>query len=1018
MPLPRPTSAFAPPADALALLQASQAPLLQVDAEGRVCWANGAAEQALGAAPGCEATTLWRLAPGSPKPGGPTPGHTLGEAQAAHDGHWYRVQCTALADGSSLWSLESTQSAHEAQAELAHQQALLDLARQFGRLGLWERDVRTLQGRWDPAVLRFWGMDPDDPTPDFATAAKRVLPEDRQTTDGIFLRSLRQAGPYSMRYRVRGRDGQLRRIHEQWRVLNGADGRPERVLGVMMDDTEPYALAHAAQELQSQLALAVQVSGIAIWRHDLASGRMHYTDEGWRALGLQPRPEGLSLEEVRALIHPDDLPAVVASAEAAMRSTQPVDLEARYRHSDGSWRHQMLRRTVLRDEQGQAIAFLGVAMDVTDRLQERRKTSELLQRFETVTRAAGIGHWITEPGQAHATWSEELRRMYGLPPQGPIPALRDWLKTYVHPDDAPALRQTLVAWGRAGSKPLEASFRVRRADGQVRLLHSHSLAEKTEQGMRRFGVLIDITEQRRSELALQSAEERMRLAMRGAGLGTWEVDLDTLEEHWDAQMWVLRGRAPQPQPMTRAEREACLHPQDRESLRESVRQALRSGATMEHEFRVIWPDGQERWLASRSTEIGEPGQRGRRRIGVNWDITDRHTADTARREREVARRDSEGKSQFLARMSHELRTPLNAVLGFTQLLLSDETAGTSNDPARTSRQRRLEHIRSAGQHLLSLINDVLELSGVAGGELRIALEPVGLQQALDSTLPLLGPLLDERGTRLRAGPLAGAVMADTTRLRQVLLNLLSNAIKYNRAGGEVQVSAQRVGARVLLRVSDQGCGMDEAQQRHLFEPFNRLGADRGGVEGTGIGLAIVKALVERMGGGVAVQSTPGQGSVFEVDLAAADGEPASAAEPVPGTPLQMTPVAGRARRQLLYIEDNPVNALIIGELLGRRSDLALQVAVDGGSGVAQASALQPDLILLDMQLPDFDGYEVLRRLRAEPRTAAIPCIALSANAMPQDIERALKAGMSDYWTKPLDFKAFMASLDALFGKPA
>ena len=1014
MPPPRPDAAFAPPADPLALLLATDTPLLKVDVQGRVQWANTAAVAALDVQPGAQAQSLWRN----------PPGESVTEVQAAGTGDWYRLSRTPLADESELWTLQLSQELFETRAEMAHQQELLDLTRQFGRLGVWERNVRTLQGRWDHQVLRFWGLDPQAGTPDFAEATQNILAEDRAKIGGIFLKSIRQAGHYSTRYRVRGRDGQVRRIHSQWLVKNGADGQPERVLGVMMDDSEPYALAHTAQELESQLALTVQLSGIAIWRHDLASQRMHYSDQGWRALGLAPRAEGFTLDEVRAMIHPDDLPAVVASADAALRGDQPVDVEARYRHSDGSWRNQMLRRTVLRDEHGQVTAFLGVAMDVTERLQERRQASELLQRFETVTRAAGIGHWLTEPGQETGTWSEQLRRMFDVPLQGPVPSLGDWLKSHVHPEDAPALRQSLIDWGQAGQGHLEATFRVLRCNGEVRQFHSHALAEATERGMRRFGVLIDITEQRRSELALQSAEERIGLAVRGAGLGTWEVDLETLEEQWDAQMWVLRGRAPQPQPMTRAEREACLHPDDRSHIPDAVRRSLRSGVTVEQEFRVVWPDGQVRWLASRSMEIRDPTGRGRRRrIGVNWDITDRRTADTARREREVALRESEAKSQFMARMSHELRTPLNAVLGFTQLLLAEDPADGSADPASASRRRRLEHIRSAGQHLLSLINDVLQLSGVAGGEVRIDLEPVPLQGLLDSTLPLLGPLLEDRHTVVQAGPLGLEVMADATRLRQVLLNLLSNAIKYNRPGGEVRVSALRQDTRVLLRVSDEGCGLDDAQQRHLLEPFNRLGADSGTVEGTGIGLAIVKALVERMGGSIGVRSTPGQGSVFEVNLALAEGQPARPPDPAPAWPAPLAPSSAgksedRSRRQLLYIEDNPVNALIIGELMARRGDLALQVAVDGSSGVAQALALLPDLILLDMQLPDFDGYEVLRRLRAEPSTASIPCIALSANAMPQDIERALKAGMSDYWTKPLDFKAFMASLDALFGKPA
>jgi CheY-like chemotaxis protein/anti-sigma regulatory factor (Ser/Thr protein kinase) len=261
------------------------------------------------------------------------------------------------------------------------------------------------------------------------------------------------------------------------------------------------------------------------------------------------------------------------------------------------------------------------------------------------------------------------------------------------------------------------------------------------------------------------------------------------------------------------------------------------------------------------------------------------------------------------------------------------------------------------------------------------------------------------------------VSADATRLRQVLLNLLSNAIKYNHHGGLVRIEAEACEAgEVLLRVSDTGRGMSPQQLQQLFEPFNRLGSESQGIEGTGIGLAIAKALVERMGGAVRVESREGEGSLFELRLRSTQAPlPTPPAAPEPLAPAS-SPKAAPRQRTVLYIEDNPVNALIIGELIARRTDLVLLVATDGASGVSQATAQRPDLILLDMQLPDFDGYEVLRRLRLQSQTAAIPCIALSANAMPEDIERALRAGVSDYWTKPLDFKAFMESLDALFGK--
>jgi CheY-like chemotaxis protein len=287
---------------------------------------------------------------------------------------------------------------------------------------------------------------------------------------------------------------------------------------------------------------------------------------------------------------------------------------------------------------------------------------------------------------------------------------------------------------------------------------------------------------------------------------------------------------------------------------------------------------------------------------------------------------------------------------------------------------------------------------------------------VSATLPLIDAQLRERGVTLACQSLEAVALADPTRLRQVLLNLLGNAAKYNREGGRIALTAAREGGRVVLRVADTGRGMSELQLRHLFEPFNRLGVEREGIEGTGIGLAIVKALVGRMGGTVAVQSEVGVGTTFTLSLADAGGDaPAAVVAPTASRPMALASSPAGSRGTLLYVEDNPVNAMIISELVSRRADLALHIAADGASGVDKALELQPDLILLDMQLPDFDGHEVLRRLRAEPATAGIPVIALSANAMPEDIDRALRAGMADYWTKPLDFRAFMTSLETLFG---
>jgi PAS domain S-box-containing protein len=1042
--LAEPATATRPPdaQHAAPWLEAVAAPLLQVDAAGRLLAHNSAAAQALGGAPSNLATLAGIFGPAAdawPASGridvpardeGPAPRPAL------------QLHIAALPDGSRLLTLcPNDIAALRRQTDRADRlQALLDLAGEFGRLGVWERDVHTLEGRWDDPMRRLLGLPPGQDTPNFNGAVAAIAEVDRPRADAYYRDSLRQPGRYAQRYRLRGADGVLRRVHSQWRVQAGPDGQPARVLGILMDDSESHTLAAGSSELEAQLALAVDLGGIGIWRHDLLTQRMHYSEQAWAMLGLEPDPAGLDIDQVRALIHPEDLPKVVAAAEAALAADRPVDMDARYRHRDGRWRHIMMRRVVQRALDGTPVAFLGVALDVTDRIEAQRRDEALSRRFELVTHGAGIGYWHVEPGQAGALWSERLRQLVGLRPGQPVPGREQWLRDFIHPDDQARVRRAIAGWRSGGDQVLTLECRVRCTDGQVRWLMTHSRIERSAEQRLAFGVVIDVTETRRAAQALRSANERVALAARGAGLGAWEADLLDGSIFWDEQMWLLRGRSVQPREMSFAERIACVHPDDAGWVREFNARALRTHEPLNFEFRVVWPDGSVHWLASRaSTLFGDDG-RPLRRIGVNWDVTAVRMAALAQRDSEIARGESQAKSRFLARMSHELRTPLNAVLGFAQLLAADERG---SDEAAAQRRCRVAHIRSAGEHLLTLINDVLDLSSLDSGEIRIALAPVSLAAAVRQTLPLLQALQKRHPVQIDAEPLLRsplAVQADPTRLRQVLLNLLSNAIKYNRPGGRVDVDAHAEGAEVCVRVRDTGHGMTALQLRHLFEPFNRLGRadDAGSPEGSGIGLAIVKTLVERMGGSVQATSEPGVGSVFELRLQATaapatepgdtraaaapalqDGEPAdgSAAGGSPATlagAAAETPAPG-ARASVLYIEDNPINAMIIRELIARRTDLRLHEAADGLSGVEQARRLRPDLVLLDMQLPDIDGFEVLARLRADPATAAIPVVALSANAMPDDIERALRAGVADYWTKPLDFRAFGRSLEVLFG---
>jgi PAS domain S-box-containing protein len=375
-----------------------------------------------------------------------------------------------------------------------------------------------------------------------------------------------------------------------------------------------------------------------------------------------------------------------------------------------------------------------------------------------------------------------------------------------------------------------------------------------------------------------------------------------------------------------------------------------------------------------------------------------------------AERASRAKSEFLSRMSHELRTPLNAILGFAQILQLKADALPA--PARD----QLRQIETAGCHLLELINEVLDLSRIESGTMTVSREPVALAPLVTECVRMAEPLARRHDVQLasRADDAAGLhAIGDRTRLRQVVTNLLSNAIKYNRPGGTATVAvAHAAEGRIEIAVADTGRGFTQQQLEQLFQPFNRLGAERGPVEGTGIGLVITKRLVELMGGTLDVATTAGAGSVFTVRLPAAQG--GAAAVPAPAS-VEPAPATDGART-VLYIEDNPSNVDLLASVLALRPGLQLVTAANGTDGLALARSRRPDLIIVDVALPDIDGFEVCRRLRADAAFARAPIVALSANAMPADIAKGRGAGFDAYLTKPLDVPALLAELDRRLGQ--
>jgi PAS domain S-box-containing protein len=449
---------------------------------------------------------------------------------------------------------------------------------------------------------------------------------------------------------------------------------------------------------------------------------------------------------------------------------------------------------------------------------------------------------------------------------------------------------------------------------------------------------------------------------------------------------------------------------------DAIKLVLSKKKVTDYELTARGKDGKETVVSFNANAFYDRNRRLQGVYAAARDVTERKRLDQVlqdknvelERARAVADKANRAKSDFLSSMSHELRSPLNAILGFAQLM-------ESGSPLPTPTQKgSIDQILHAGWYLLELINEILDLALIESGKLSLSMEATSLPEVLLECQAMIEPQAQKRDLRMSFPQFDGPcfIQADRTRLKQVLVNLLSNAIKYNRAGGTIEVRCRAITAqRIRISVQDSGEGLSPEKLAQLFQLFNRLGQEASAEEGTGIGLVVSKRLVELMEGEIGAQSTVGVGSMFWIDLSLASAPQlaVSANEPLalPHAPVQ----PGVALRTLLYVEDNRANLELVAQLIARRPDMRLLSAGDGMRGITLARIHQPDVILMDINLPGISGIQALKILREDPVTAHIPVLALSANAMPRDIEKGLEAGFFRYLTKPIKLDEFMEALD-------
>ena len=917
-----------------------------------------------------------------------------------------------------------------AQAEkLIHaSEANLVRAQKMAQLGNWNWTLQELENfavnplSWSDEIFHIFGYQPGEIKASYELFINSVHSDDRASVEAMLHSAIETGRNYSIEHRVVRPDGTERIVQERSDLIYDENGRPTNMVGTVQDITERKQAEAFLTESQQRLALATESAQIGIFDWNIVEDKLIWDTQLMALYGIGEQDFTGALDVWQNGLHPQDRDAAEADLNFAVNGDRDFSSQFRVLWPNGEVHHLEAHGLVQRTEDGVAQRIIGVNWDVTQRKLDEATVERSEERYRSLTLATAQIVWTTSATgmvvEDMPTWriftGQSVEEILGW----------GWIGA-AHPEDREKIETT---WAKCleTESLYESEYRMRAADGEYRLFSVRGVPIfESSGGIREWiGTSQDIHDHRQAE------EERDRfftlsldmLAIIGSDgyfkrvNPAWEVTLGFSTAEILAVPFI-----------------EFVHPDDVAATIKEAAELVCGGELMRFENRYCCRDGSYKWLLWMCATFEDLI------YCVAHDITDAKEAEEALRqandqlEGRVMERTAElevstekmyaakqeadsanlAKSEFLSRMSHELRTPLNAILGFGQILDKREL-----DPLA---KESIGYILKGGRHLLDLINEVLDIARVEAGKIDLSLEPIALIDVVPDACALIRPLASERNIRLEENSMDlrdHYILADRQRIKQVIINLVSNAIKYNREGGQVKlICSLKSDERVTIAVHDTGPGISSEDLLKLFTPFERLGASASQIEGTGLGLVLSQRLVTSMGGTLSVESTLGVGTTFTLEMPQTTAPEAQVTnEPETPRGAESTPEFGRIF-SVLCIEDNPSNLRLMEAIFEDRPEITLLAAMQGSVGLDLARQHEPDLILLDLDLPDIHGGDVLARLQQSAVTRDIPVIVVSADATPKQIERLLAAGAKSYLTKPLDVGQFLHEVDKFLQPP-